>query len=75
MLATTKHFEQASELAAEGIDPDHVVCGDDVDVHVRAVRPYVEADFDEAHVNQIGPDQQGFFDLYGTSILPQTAAD
>ncbi|MFE7045907.1 hypothetical protein ACFU9X_42865 [Streptomyces atratus] len=38
---------------------------------MRAVRAYVEADFDEVHVNQIGPDQQGFFGIYSTSVLPQ----
>ncbi|MFI5771422.1 hypothetical protein ACIA74_23335 [Streptomyces sp. NPDC051658] len=71
MLPTPKHFEQTSELVTEGIVPDHVVCGDDVDEHVWAVCAHVEANFDEAHVNQVGPQQQGFFDLYGTSILPQ----
>ncbi|TQK42402.1 G6PDH family F420-dependent oxidoreductase [Streptomyces sp. SLBN-118] len=71
ILPTPKHFEQTCELVTEDMVRDNAVCGDDVDEHVRAVRAYSEADFDEVYVNQIGPDQQGFFDFYRSSVLPR----
>ncbi|MER8091328.1 hypothetical protein ACFVZR_29990 [Streptomyces sp. NPDC058316] len=52
VLPTLQHFEPASELVTEGTGRDHVVCGDDVDEHVRAVRAYGEADFDDVYVNR-----------------------
>jgi len=38
---------------------------------VEAVKEYVDAGFDTVYVNQIGPDQQGFFDFYRTKVLPR----
>lgn len=66
-----KHFEPASELVtkAQSVTTSSAestwmsMCG-------RSA-PYREADFDDVYVNQIGPDQQGFFDLSSTSILPR----
>ncbi|GAA3113932.1 LLM class F420-dependent oxidoreductase [Streptomyces rectiviolaceus] len=71
LLPTPKHFEQACELVTEDMIRSAFTCGDDVEEHVSAVRAYVEADFDEVYVNQIGTDQQGFFDFYRTSVLPR----
>ncbi|MGW3622093.1 LLM class F420-dependent oxidoreductase [Streptomyces sp. NPDC000880] len=75
VLPTPKHFEQACELVTEEMVRANVVCGDDVDEHVQAVRAYADADFDEVYVNQIGPEQQGFFDFYRTSVLPRLRGD
>jgi hypothetical protein len=47
------------------------VCGDDPDEHVQALRAFADAGFDRVYVNQIGPDQRGFFDFYRTKVLPQ----
>jgi G6PDH family F420-dependent oxidoreductase len=71
ILPTPAHFEQASELVTEDMVRESVVCGDDADEHTEAVRAYAEAGFDEVYVNQIGPEQQGFFDFYRTSVLPR----
>ncbi|MFD9003320.1 TIGR03557 family F420-dependent LLM class oxidoreductase [Streptomyces sp. NPDC059582] len=70
VLPTPAHFEQAAGLVTEDMVADAVVCGDDEDAHLRAVREFGGAGFDEVYVNQIGPDQQGFFDFYRTRILP-----
>jgi G6PDH family F420-dependent oxidoreductase len=70
VLPTPAHFEQASQLVTEEMVSDAVVCGDDEDAHVSAVREYTDAGFDEVYVNQIGPDQEGFFDFYRTRVLP-----
>ncbi len=47
-----------------------VPCGDDADAHIEALTAFVDAGFDTVYVNQIGKDQQGFFDFYRTKILP-----
>ncbi|MEV0911799.1 LLM class F420-dependent oxidoreductase [Streptomyces hokutonensis] len=71
LLPTPRHFEQASQLVGpERIDAS-LACGDDPDAHVEAVKEYVDAGFDTVYVNQIGPDQQGFFDFYRTKVLPR----
>jgi G6PDH family F420-dependent oxidoreductase len=71
VLPTPAHFEQASGLVTEDMIADALVCGDDQDAHVGAVREFADAGFDEVYVNQIGPDQQGFFDFYRADVLPR----
>ncbi|MGK5727983.1 TIGR03557 family F420-dependent LLM class oxidoreductase [Streptomyces sp. URMC 124] len=71
ILPTPRHFEQASELVPVERVADAVTCGDDVDAHLAAVRAYADAGFDTVFVNQIGPDQRGFFDFYRSKVLPQ----
>ncbi|WP_433887610.1 TIGR03557 family F420-dependent LLM class oxidoreductase [Streptomyces sp. CA-111067] len=71
ILPTPEHFEQASTLVTEEMVARAAVCGDDVSEHVEAVTTYAEAGFDEVYVNQIGPDQDQFFDFYRTEILPR----
>ncbi|MFG2662068.1 LLM class F420-dependent oxidoreductase, partial [Streptomyces sp. NPDC048425] len=71
VLPDPAHFEQASTLVTEEAVADGMVCGADVDEHVRAVAAYVDTGFDEVYVGQIGPDQQGFFDFYRSDVLPR----
>ncbi|MFE4861238.1 LLM class F420-dependent oxidoreductase [Streptomyces sp. NPDC056670] len=71
ILPTPRHFEQASELVTADRVVQNVTCGPDVDAHVAAVKEYADAGFDTVYVNQIGKDQQGFFDFYRTKVLPQ----
>ena len=33
--------------------------------------PFVDAGYDEVYINQIGPDQEHFFELYERSVLPR----
>ena len=37
----------------------------------EALNEYADAGYDQIYVNQIGPDQRGFFDFYAERILPQ----
>jgi G6PDH family F420-dependent oxidoreductase len=69
VLPTPRHFEQASTLVTE--DMISVVCGDVVDEHVEQFRGFAGAGYDEVYVNQIGPDQEGFFAFYAESVLPE----
>jgi G6PDH family F420-dependent oxidoreductase len=70
-LRTPRHFEQASSLVTREMVAEKGVCGNDVDQHIERLMSYVDADFDEVYVNQIGPEQEGFFEFYATEILPR----
>jgi G6PDH family F420-dependent oxidoreductase len=71
ILPSPSHFEQLEPLITEQMVRDNTVCGDDADEHVSALNAFAEAGFDRIYVNQIGPDQRGFFDFYRTRVLPQ----
>jgi hypothetical protein len=50
---------------------EDVPCGPDVHEHIEAIRAYGEAGFDELYVQQIGPEQDAFFEAYRDEILPR----
>lgn len=70
ILPTPAHFDQASELISEDMVAEAVPCGPDLDLHLQAIRRYQDAGFDELYIQQIGPDQEGFFQTYAEEILP-----
>lgn len=74
VLPQPAHFEQAASLVSKDAVADHFACGADPDEHLRALTSYFDAGYDEVFVNQIGPEQQGFFEFYGREILPQLEA-
>jgi alkanesulfonate monooxygenase SsuD/methylene tetrahydromethanopterin reductase-like flavin-dependent oxidoreductase (luciferase family) len=43
----------------------------DPEKHLESIRRYVDAGFDEIYVQQIGPEQEGFFRFYEKEILPK----
>jgi G6PDH family F420-dependent oxidoreductase len=69
ILPTPQHFEQASQLVTEKMIAEGTPCGPDLEHHVQALREYAEAGFDEVYVQQIGPDQDAFFDAYREHVL------
>lgn len=71
ILPTPAHFEQARELVTEEMVADEVPCGPDVERHVETIKAYEDAGFDELYINQIGPDQDAFFDAYREHVLPR----
>ncbi|HLK43790.1 MAG TPA: LLM class F420-dependent oxidoreductase [Thermoleophilia bacterium] len=71
VLPQPSHFEQASTLVTPEMVGEKIVCGDDADAHLQMLSEYADAGYDEIYVNQIGPDQRGFFDFYAKRILPQ----
>jgi len=71
VLRTPEHFMQAGSIVSEEQATKGTPCGNDVEEHVKAVQAYVDAGFDEVYVNQIGPDQKGFFDFYRSEVLPR----
>jgi G6PDH family F420-dependent oxidoreductase len=68
-LPTPAHFEQACEL----VEPEMLVTpvGPDLDAHEASLRQYLDAGVDELFVQQIGPDQDAFFDTWAREILPR----
>ncbi|GII22917.1 TIGR03557 family F420-dependent LLM class oxidoreductase [Planosporangium mesophilum] len=71
LLPTPKHFEQATAAVTEDQIAEVVVCGPDPGRHLDGIRTCVEAGFDHVHVDQVGPDQEGFFRFYEREILPE----
>ena len=51
-----------------------VSCGPDPERHVEAITKYLDAGFDEVYINQIGSDQEGFFDFYRRELRPRLDA-
>src|SRR3954454_5528782 len=67
ILPTPSHFEQACEL----VTPDLLSApvGPDLDRHHESLKAYDEAGVDELFVQQIGPEQDLFFDEWAPEIL------
>ncbi|MDP3966657.1 MAG: TIGR03557 family F420-dependent LLM class oxidoreductase [Nocardioides sp.] len=70
VLPSPVHFEQASQLVTEEQTRDSVVCGPDLDRHVEAFTPYVEAGFEEVFVSNMGPHYREMLAAYGEHVLP-----
>lgn len=70
ILPTPEHFQQARTLVGRDTTAAAGTFGADPDEHIAAVRDYVEADFDEVYIGQVGPDQRQFFDAYRSQVLP-----
>jgi G6PDH family F420-dependent oxidoreductase len=70
LLPTPRHFEQAAQLVTEDMIATSVPCGNDPERHIAAIREYADAGYDEVYVQQIGPEQDGFFAFYAERVLP-----
>ena len=71
ILPTPAHFEQTAELVTEDLVADSVVCGPDIEQHIANLQEYADAGVDEVYIQQIGSDQQAFFDAYREHVLPR----
>ena len=71
VLPTPAHFEQATQLVTEEMIAEAIPCGPDPEPHRESIRQYIEAGYDDVYVQQIGPNQKAFFDLYAREILPE----
>ena len=69
ILPTPEHFQQASSL----VEPEAMVTpvGPDPETHVEALRTFVDAGYDELYIQQIGPDQDAFFEFFAQKVLPE----
>jgi G6PDH family F420-dependent oxidoreductase len=71
VLPTPAHFEQAASLISEEMVAAAVPCGPDLDRHIEAINRYEQAGFDELYIQQIGPEQEQFFEVYAREVLPR----
>lgn len=74
ILPTPAHFEQACELTSEERLVETVPCGPYIDRHLQAIERYEQAGFDELYIQQIGSQQERFFQTYAQEVLPRFAA-
>jgi hypothetical protein len=47
--------------------------GPDIETHVESLKEYLDAGVDELFVQQIGPEQDAFFDTWAGEVLPRFA--
>jgi len=73
ILPTPAHFEQAVTLVGEDQVAEAIVCGPDLERHVAKLQEFADAGVDELYVQQVGPDQDGFFEAYAGEVLPRFA--
>lgn len=70
VLPDPEHFEQASTLVTPDMVAHSVPCGPDPQPYLEQIKKYADAGFDELHVQQIGPDQDGFFTFWAKELEP-----
>jgi hypothetical protein len=46
-------------------------CGPSPEDHLKGIRAYTNAGFDEVYVSQVGSGHPGFFEFYAEQILPR----
>jgi coenzyme F420-dependent glucose-6-phosphate dehydrogenase len=70
-LRVPADFEAVAELVTEEQVAEKIVCGAHPNNHLARIREFVDAGFDHVHVHQVGDDQESFFRLYESEILPR----
>ena len=76
VLPSPAHFQQAGSLVTPHQIAEAIACGPDVDRHVQAFTPFLEAGADTVHISQIGAREdtssaEGFFAFYADEVLPR----
>lgn len=74
LLPTPRHFEQAAGLVSPDQVASVVPCGPRVERHVRAIAEFAVAGFDEIYIQQIGPDQDAFFEFWADTLATEVGA-
>jgi G6PDH family F420-dependent oxidoreductase len=70
VLPTPEHFEQASSLVTPDMIAEALATGPDPEKYVETIKKYEEAGFDELYIQQIGPDQEEFFQFFEKEVRP-----
>lgn len=68
-LPNPESFAAATQLVTRDQVADGLSCGPDVDAHVEAIKPFIEAGFDEIALIQVGADHQEKFCSWAESEL------
>ncbi|MCU1359642.1 MAG: class F420-dependent oxidoreductase [Ilumatobacteraceae bacterium] len=72
-LRTPALFAQAASAVSVDAMAENMPCGPDVGAIVDAVKQYQDAGFDRLYINQIGPEQQAFFQFFKAELAPALA--
>lgn len=70
-LPNPVNFAAAARTVGEEELRGHFSIGPDPEVHVDAVRPYLDAGFDHVALMNAGPDPDGFFEFYERDLGPR----
>ncbi|NMH99299.1 TIGR03557 family F420-dependent LLM class oxidoreductase [Pseudonocardia acidicola] len=70
-LPRPQDFEQAGSLISREAVVAHIACGPSPERHLVAAWKYADAGFDEVYVQQIGRNQEAFFDAWAEKVLPE----
>ena len=70
-LPLPMHFEQAAQMVTEDDVAESIICGNNPQKVLDMIEKYVNIGFDHIFIHQIGPDQEGFFNFYQQSLLPE----
>jgi hypothetical protein len=68
------HFEQASSLVTQSMVEQAVPCGPEAKPIIDRIKQFTDVGHDEVYIQQIGPDQDKFFDFWESEIAPELAA-
>ena len=69
-LPRPRHVEQASILVTERMVADALPTGPDPKRYLDSLREHVGAGYGEVYVQQMGPDQEAFFEFWQREIAP-----
>ncbi|MBQ1023589.1 TIGR03557 family F420-dependent LLM class oxidoreductase [Micromonospora sp. C95] len=73
-LPNPVNFDAASRTVTENDIRQQFAVGPDPDVHVQAVRTYVDAGFDHVVLQNAGPDPDGFLDFFQDTLAARLRA-
>jgi coenzyme F420-dependent glucose-6-phosphate dehydrogenase len=69
-LKTPKHFEQAVQLVSEETIAKQVICGNDIELHIKQIQKSIDRGINKIFVHQIGPEQEKLLKIYEKEVLP-----
>jgi coenzyme F420-dependent glucose-6-phosphate dehydrogenase len=73
-LPTPAHFEQASENVTPEMIAESIPCGPDAAPILDSVDQAIDAGADHIYFHQIGPDQEGFIELWDNELEQELAS-
>ena len=71
VLPSPKHFEQASQLVTRESTAQSVSCGPDLEKHLEALQPALDAGFEELYVSNMGRHYREMIEAFGAEGLPE----
>lgn len=70
-LPNPVNFDSAAETVRQEDVLESVSAGPDAGIHLKGIREFVDAGFEEVAVVQVGDDHKGFLDLWQKEIRPE----